>query len=100
MWKTLAILGLAFCIGGAVVFAQDGHSKKAGAGKNNRMFEQIFKAKDKDHGRQLSKEEFIGKVKDPSASSSWKGVSRPWMPMATAISRSTSLKPTGQSMHI
>jgi hypothetical protein len=65
MWKTLTILGLAFCIGGGMAFAQDGNSKKAGTGKKPQNVEQIFKAKDKNHDGKLSKEEFIGKVKDP-----------------------------------
>jgi Ca2+-binding EF-hand superfamily protein len=65
MWKIFAILGLALCIGGTTAFAQTGHSNKAGTGKKQKDVEQVFKAKDKDHDGKLSKEEFIGKVKDP-----------------------------------
>ena len=65
MWKIFAILGLALSFGVGMTFAQDGHSKKAGTGKNQQDLEQVFKAKDKDHDGKLSKEEFIGKVKDP-----------------------------------
>jgi hypothetical protein len=64
MWKIFAILGLALCIGGTTAFARDGHSKKPATGKQ-RDAEQVFKAKDKDRDGKLSKEEFIGKVKDP-----------------------------------
>ncbi|MGA2797036.1 MAG: EF-hand domain-containing protein [Thermoguttaceae bacterium] len=65
MWKILAILVLAFCIGGGMTFAQDGQSKNAGTGKKHQNIEQVFKARDKDHDGKLSKEEFLGKVKDP-----------------------------------
>ena len=65
MWKIFAILGLALSFGVGMTFAQDGHSKKAGTGKKQQDLEQVFKAKDKDHDGKLSKEEFVGKVKDP-----------------------------------
>jgi hypothetical protein len=65
MWKFLAVLGLALSVGGAAAFAQDGQSKKAGGGKKLQSVEQVFKARDKDHDGKLSKEEFLGKVKDP-----------------------------------
>jgi hypothetical protein len=65
MWKTLAVLVLALSFGVGMTFAQDGQSKKAGTGKKQQNAESVFKAKDKDHDGKLSKEEFIGKVKDP-----------------------------------
>ncbi len=65
MWKIFAILGLALSVGGISAFAQDGQSKKAGSGKKLQNVEQVFKARDKDHDGKLSKEEFLGKVKDP-----------------------------------
>ncbi len=65
MWRIFAVLGLALSIGGAAAFAQDGQSKKAGTRKKQQNVEQVFKAKDKDHDGKLSKEEFLGKVKDP-----------------------------------
>ena len=65
MWKIFAILGLALSFGAGMTFAQDGQSKKAGTGKKQQNVEQVFKARDKDHDGKLSKEEFLGKVKDP-----------------------------------
>jgi Ca2+-binding EF-hand superfamily protein len=65
MWKIIATLVLALCLGVGTTFAQDGQSKKDGTGKKQQNAEQVFKAKDKDHDGKLSKEEFSGKVKDP-----------------------------------
>jgi hypothetical protein len=64
MWKTIAILGLALSIGVGTAYAQGKQHKRQGQSQKPNI-EQIFKAKDTDHDGKLSKDEFVGKVKDP-----------------------------------
>jgi hypothetical protein len=65
MWKTFAILGLALSIGVGTAYAQGKHHKRLGPSQQKPNVEQIFKTKDTDHDGKLSKDEFVGKVKDP-----------------------------------
>jgi Ca2+-binding EF-hand superfamily protein len=64
MWRVCLILVLALSFGVGTAYAQGKQNKKPGPPQQKPDIEQTFKAKDKDHDGKLSKEEFIGKIKD------------------------------------
>jgi hypothetical protein len=65
MWRIATIVALVLSIGVGTAFAQGKQGKRQGPPKGKPNIEEVFKTKDKDHDGKLSKEEFLGNVKDP-----------------------------------
>ena len=70
MWRVATIVVLVLSFGVGTAFAQGKQGKRQGPPKTKPNIEEVFKAKDKDHDGKLSKEEFLGEVKDPRTSQS------------------------------